>query len=684
METTISITLIFNWPYLPHRRKMYFRYCFIFLLFLPGSFRPISDKELNLTPKHNDFALPPINDETEDERRSFRQDLLNALDEDEPLPKKAKCDYVEAESAANNGFPTCYFDRKRTTEHETEERPAISEVSSGCSDRSTLISFRHLIDNNDELFTQHGADNEADLILARGAGEFEHDWNDENVVRQISKRFICTKHRDELSRQWKHTIRFSKCAMPKGLGIDHTKPAKEKLRALQHVDAKAILYITGTLLHEGIEICKHHQKYARHTVTSLDVKEMNRVIYPQPITGNLADSESLEADMELSKAQCLIGETPRTSRCQNINYAESPDRKKKKPELITPPRLRNKCVPMTGPYGNAAQCHFEELMQDLRIAPISLRKAWQKMSVRNQYRHINAFKKTIERIAVLVAGESDAPNLLRASNVFTETVSTGVWQNKAQNEILEEISIFYHAAESKTERRQALAFVADVIPIGINATNPRVKQADLESFVGFICSEVITTGLPFGNTKIKLSTNRVVEIPSAIRSFRAADIIRMYKEDMKNRELPVAMSDSTMHRILEACPAKTKTTLDAVDQFKANGIQAFAWMVTLIGSMLEMEHVFPSPRPCWMAMQPSNPIPTGFNATDGFESASDCTLQATAESWPDNAFDTAATSEPVSTSEPAFYSDTTPAVDCQMDTTTTTFDPAPARLHGKR
>uniref|UniRef100_A0A7E4VYC9 Dimer_Tnp_hAT domain-containing protein n=1 Tax=Panagrellus redivivus TaxID=6233 RepID=A0A7E4VYC9_PANRE len=71
----------------------------------------------------------------------------------------------------------------------------------------------------------------------------------------------------------------------------------------------------------------------------------------------------------------------------------------------------------------------------------------------------------------------------------------------------------------------------------------------------------------------------------------------------------------------------------------------------------------------------------GFNATDGFESASDCTMQATAESWSDNAFDTAATSEPVSTSEPAAYSDTTPAVDCQMDVTTTTFDPTPAPVY---
>ena len=112
---------------------------------------------------------------------------------------------------------------------------------------------------NKEFSSNTGAANEADLVLARGQGEFDINWDDPNEVSEVGKRFICKHHLEELSRNWdtarhiKTHTREKFCSMPTTLGVAHArKNVKTYSQPLNHEEAKAILRVTGTLLHEGI------------------------------------------------------------------------------------------------------------------------------------------------------------------------------------------------------------------------------------------------------------------------------------------------------------------------------------------------------------------------------------------------------------------------------------------------
>jgi hypothetical protein len=108
-----------------------------------------------------------------------------------------------------------------------------------------------------------GATNELDLILSRGEGSFDTDFNDEAIVNELKGKKICQKHLDELSRRWdnpmynhfyrKHGTNEKVCSFPKELGPQHpqTRPKLTKLRKLiiTKEEARAILKQTKVLLH---------------------------------------------------------------------------------------------------------------------------------------------------------------------------------------------------------------------------------------------------------------------------------------------------------------------------------------------------------------------------------------------------------------------------------------------------
>jgi hypothetical protein len=114
----------------------------------------------------------------------------------------------------------------------------------------------------DQMF---GAENVADLVLSRGAGEFDLDYNNEEVRSRLDTTFICEKHLNELYHNWKrdgrHFIHRGKeqkvmCSVPNEYAALHTsndgKQVPDSGQYLQKKEAMAFLLQSGVLLHVGI------------------------------------------------------------------------------------------------------------------------------------------------------------------------------------------------------------------------------------------------------------------------------------------------------------------------------------------------------------------------------------------------------------------------------------------------
>jgi hypothetical protein len=120
-----------------------------------------------------------------------------------------------------------------------------------------------LIDN--EEYAILGSVNEADLILSRGEGSFDINYNDEAIIDEIRGRKICKKHLDELSRNWHrgtynhfyykkgaHTNK-KVCSYPDALEKHSPQRPLNKIKLeINKDEARAVLKQTKILLHIGL------------------------------------------------------------------------------------------------------------------------------------------------------------------------------------------------------------------------------------------------------------------------------------------------------------------------------------------------------------------------------------------------------------------------------------------------
>jgi hypothetical protein len=154
---------------------------------------------------------------------------------------------------------------------------------------------------DEEIEQMFGANNVADMMLSRGAGEFDLDYTDEAVRTRMAATFICNKHKKELYSQWnmdkKHFIhkgtgKKKMCSIPNDLVSIHTSDDGKRNPAtrqyLQKKEAIALLQQTGVLLHIGIRkkllfifhevflsaLCQAHAEYLGDIVTEECVVSM--------------------------------------------------------------------------------------------------------------------------------------------------------------------------------------------------------------------------------------------------------------------------------------------------------------------------------------------------------------------------------------------------------------------------
>ncbi len=96
----------------------------------------------------------------------------------------------------------------------------------------------------------------------------------------------------------------------------------------------------------------------------------------------------------------------------------------------------------------------------------------------------------------------------------------------------------------------------------------------MQHFIDFILSPHITTDLPFGEKKMKLSTGEIVIAPNTIRNMIPQRIIKQYSSYCAEINFK-PLGESVSFAILKACATSTRKCLAGLDTFSANGSSAF-------------------------------------------------------------------------------------------------------------
>ncbi|KAL9963885.1 hypothetical protein ACROYT_G027439 [Oculina patagonica] len=120
----------------------------------------------------------------------------------------------------------------------------------------------------------------------------------------------------------------------------------------------------------------------------------------------------------------------------------------------------------------------------------------------------------------------------------------------------------------------------------VSNSGPRCKidLKKLDHFLSFITSPYVIQDLPFGEKFLKLSSGEVVQTPNVIRVSFNERIINQYLQCCKESGRD-PLSRSTLRRILTACRASTRKSLQGLDYFVSEGSKAFDDLHELINKL---------------------------------------------------------------------------------------------------
>ena len=245
---------------------------------------------------------------------------------------------------------------------------------------------------------------------------------------------------------------------------------------------------------------------------------------------------------------------------------------------------------------------LNEFLSSRDISPIrsKLKTPWHLTKERTKRHYVKAVHAVIEEIA-----PDDTESLwetLLSSKACEFPLDTN---DHADATLIEALTECYNNAGHLSTRRQILSILADKISFkmlkwipdltryrfdiarhhqrlhGRGAVVPTtqhtrtyVAPGQLSHFLNFITSTHIIQDLPFGEKKMKLSSNEELTIPNVIRSVIPAQIISQYQA-LCSEEGFKPMGRSTLYRVLHVCSASVRKSLQGLDYVSAQGAKAF-------------------------------------------------------------------------------------------------------------
>lgn len=252
---------------------------------------------------------------------------------------------------------------------------------------------------------------------------------------------------------------------------------------------------------------------------------------------------------------------------------------------------------------HAPKDKLNEYLGSRDISPIryQLRTPWETTSSRTKRYHTRKAKQIIDAALKEIAPQ-DTDKLWTA----LAKSQSGEKDGSQDTVLLDLLKECYMNADHWSTRRQILSIMADKVPFeklrkwipGITRyrfnvarhhqvlhgrgspvpvpkyTRMYVTNEQLDHFLDFITSGHIMQDLPFGQKKLKLSTNEEISVPNVIRTIIPERIIQQYQAYCEEIDFK-PMGRSTLHRILKVCSASTRKSLQGLDNFSADGAKAF-------------------------------------------------------------------------------------------------------------
>lgn len=108
----------------------------------------------------------------------------------------------------------------------------------------------------------------------------------------------------------------------------------------------------------------------------------------------------------------------------------------------------------------------------------------------------------------------------------------------------------------------------------VKSTRMYIAPEKLDHFLSFITSTHVIQDLPFGEKKLKLSSNTELKVPNIVRSLIPEHIVLQHLGYCKDVGF-TPMSCSTLCKVLSVCAASTRKSLQGLDYVSAAGVKAF-------------------------------------------------------------------------------------------------------------
>ena len=248
------------------------------------------------------------------------------------------------------------------------------------------------------------------------------------------------------------------------------------------------------------------------------------------------------------------------------------------------------------------------------------KRKWVETSVRTKKSHI-AKAKNLVVAGLEVIAPGDAGHLWEAlRNSGTVEKELGIAEESPEEQkYLNALAETYRHASSWETRRQVLSIMADLISFKriqhyipglteyrfkmarhhalrygrgaevsmLKSPRLRIELTQLDHFLDYVTSPHVTQDLPFGQRHLRLSSGQVLETPNVIRTMIPSRLVRQYQVYCKETGFK-PFGASTMLRILSACSATVRKSLQGLDYTAAAGAKGFDDLGTLIERLEEM------------------------------------------------------------------------------------------------
>ena len=248
----------------------------------------------------------------------------------------------------------------------------------------------------------------------------------------------------------------------------------------------------------------------------------------------------------------------------------------------------------------------------------SYKKRWEAASERTRASHVSKAKSVIvSGLNVIVPG--DAGYLWEAVKKSGSVEKVlGIGERQEDRKYLKALAESYQNASTWETRRQILSIMADLItfkrilnyipgiteyrfkmarqhslqygrgalPARAKSPRMRVENKQLDHFLTYITSPHVIQDLPFGQRYLRLSSGKILETPNVIRAMIPNRLVKQYQAYCEETNF-TPFSPTTMLRVLSACGATVRKSLQGLDYIASDGAKGFEALCGIVDQLKE-------------------------------------------------------------------------------------------------